>query len=104
MFLRNRSLKMYYLTLFNSISKTLNSQLLLRKLDKITKKSVNFLLKFIKTIKNTKKFGSFFHELIVRLSDVKTEQNNVAVLHNIFLALAADKALFFGGRHRAAGH
>ena len=35
---------------------------------------------------------------------IKPEQHNVAVLHNVLLALGADKALFLGGGHRAAGH
>ncbi len=36
------------------------------------------------------------------VSDVKPEQNNVPVLHNIFLALRTDKPLFPCGRHCSA--
>ena len=35
---------------------------------------------------------------------VEAEQDDIAILHHIFFAFAADKAFFFGGRHRATGH
>ena len=37
-------------------------------------------------------------------SDVEAEEDDVAVLHHVLLALAAHEALFLGGGHRAAGH
>ena len=35
--------------------------------------------------------------------NIKAEEDDVAVLHDIFLALAAHKALLLGGGHAAAG-
>ena len=38
-----------------------------------------------------------------RKSDVKAEQNHIAVLEYVFFALGADQAFFLGGSHRTAG-
>ena len=38
-----------------------------------------------------------------RISDIKAEENDIAVVHDIFLALAADKTFFLCGGQRTAG-
>ena len=35
---------------------------------------------------------------------IKTEQNHISVLHDVFLALRTHKSLFFCGIHASAGH
>ena len=40
----------------------------------------------------------------INISDVESEQDYIAVLHNVVLALTADKSLFLSGGHGAARH
>ena len=47
--------------------------------------------------------GVCFRQMAQNKSDVKAEQNHIAVLEYVFFALGADQAFFLGGSHRTAG-